>query len=694
MFAEPAWLWLLLLLPPLLVASLWLRRRSRRQRSGLVAPRLAPRLVLSGKPGFDALGLVSLHLALALIVLAQARPQWGETVTTLPQTGRNLLIAIDTSKSMLAADIPPSRLARAKLVAKDVIAALPGERIGVVAFAGTAFLQAPLTLDHTALVETIHQLDSRTIPLGGTNMSAALKLALATFEEAPGNSHALLLLTDGGETEGEASQLASQLAEAGVIVVATGIGTRAGAIVPDGEGSSQFVTDASSQPVRSALEEPILIQLAEASGGIRLVLDRNTDVPALVRTTLDRIDASAGEERIRREPIERYHWPLALGLLLLLFALVAETIARLPCPIPSPSPLPTPSAAAASPALSLSLLLLVATTPLSSSTAQEPSSAGLTSLLNRLLPFSKPAAPDPNQLLQSGELEQAQRSFAEQAAAAASPAAQSRARYGEGTAAYQRGEFRSAERAFSEALRSKHPADQANAHHALANSLFRNGETILEKLQEEAQAERSRRPPPAGESTPADPLKPVITRWEDALSHYESTLEIDPENKAALQNLEHVKARLEQLQQEQEEEQGEGEPEQGEPQEGEGEGEPQQGEPQEGEEGQDPDQEQESEGDPQHSDEQRPDLGGAEQPQEQSLDPGAPDGEDTSGELSAMDGEPAPDLPPTSPEQQVDPETGFNPEDARNLLRAYADEDPDAIRQDRRPYQSRPSRDY
>ena len=189
-FANPYFLLLLVALIPLVI----LRARSLRFRkqavTALVAPRLRHRLLIGNRPGTHWAGFTLQLIALALLIVALAGPRYGYTEETTIAEGRNILIGIDTSRSMLATDLQPDRLTRAKLAAHDLIHSLPGDRVGLIAFAGTSFLQAPLTVDHDAVIESISQLDTEIIPRGGTNIGRALALARETFAEAKSDSNA------------------------------------------------------------------------------------------------------------------------------------------------------------------------------------------------------------------------------------------------------------------------------------------------------------------------------------------------------------------------------------------------------------------------------------------------------------------------------------------------------------------------
>src|SRR3954470_16648777 len=201
-FADPYWAWWLFVLP---VLALFKIAADARAREGTLAFAASERLrtLLQGGTSMIRSGVrFGLQLlGLGFFILALTRPQFGTEDRQIDQNGRNILIAIDCSKSMLTEDVKPNRLTRAKLAAQDLLEKLPGDRVGVIAFAGRAFLQAPLTTDHEAVVETIQSLDHTTIPRGGSSLGSAITLALHSVEEMPGRQHGLIIFTDGQETD-------------------------------------------------------------------------------------------------------------------------------------------------------------------------------------------------------------------------------------------------------------------------------------------------------------------------------------------------------------------------------------------------------------------------------------------------------------------------------------------------------------
>src|SRR5580704_6788861 len=231
-FGEPALLWCLLALP--LFAALIVHNDRRRQKrlEQLVAVRLLPELTDSVARLQTLIKQALFLAALAAFVVALARPQVGSVEQNFEQHGRDIVLAIDTSKSMLSKDCAPNRLTRAKLAAQDVLDSMKGDRIGLIAFAGTAQVEAPLTTDYQTVLEAITQLDTKTVERGGTDITSAIHSAELALGKSEGTYRALVLLTDGEDLEEDAVAAARQAASYGIRIFTVGIGTKEGSAVP------------------------------------------------------------------------------------------------------------------------------------------------------------------------------------------------------------------------------------------------------------------------------------------------------------------------------------------------------------------------------------------------------------------------------------------------------------------------------
>src|SRR6266481_7041919 len=242
-FANKHLLWLLLVIPPAMVAFFWWAWRARQRLvTQFIQARLLPGLTVGISARRQRVGLAGLVLAVVCLILALARPQWGLDREEAKQRGLDIVIAIDTSKSMLAEDIAPNRLARAKLSALDLMQQARSDRLGLVAFAGSAFLQCPLTIDDAAFRQSVEALDVNVIPQGGTAVAEAIETASTAFKEAD-NHKILVLMTDGEDHDSGALEAARKAGETGLKIFTIGIGSPEGELlrIKDAKGRSDYI---------------------------------------------------------------------------------------------------------------------------------------------------------------------------------------------------------------------------------------------------------------------------------------------------------------------------------------------------------------------------------------------------------------------------------------------------------------------
>jgi Ca-activated chloride channel family protein len=261
--------------------------------------------------------------ALVFAALALAQPRYGFIEKETKQKGRDVIVAIDTSRSMMATDVSPTRLARAKLFTQDLVRLMQGDRVGLIAFAGSAFLQAPLTLDYSAVTNSLDELDTDLIPVGGTNLAAAINGALEAFGKAEGNTRALVVLTDGEELDADGIAAAKRAAQEGIRIFTVGIGSPEGSLIPIrlDDGQPDFVRDKAGKPVTSKLDESRLREIAAATGGFFIPIG-----PEAARDIFEKgiVPMELSENGVfnARQPIERYQWPLAVATILLALSLL------------------------------------------------------------------------------------------------------------------------------------------------------------------------------------------------------------------------------------------------------------------------------------------------------------------------------------------------------------------------------------
>ena len=326
-FAWPHAFWLL----ALPVALLWWELTHRRRAAATSRPKIlraeaGPRsLVLSPRqPTVSAATQprIWLGVGLALSIAALARPQWGRLEEPVFDQSREILLAIDLSRSMLTPDVKPSRLDRAKLLIQSLLEKLAGERVGLVVFSGTAFLQSPLSADYEILREFLPALNPEFLPEGGTNYGALIETSLQAFGTSSAADRFLVILSDGEATDEEWKNRVEELKKKNIRVLGLGVGTTAGGMIPDSNG--QFVKDERGAVVLSKLESATLQQLARDTGGVYRDASAWVDLAALVNETIETGRKGQFVEKNTIRLVERFQWPLALGLWCLIVSFCFE----------------------------------------------------------------------------------------------------------------------------------------------------------------------------------------------------------------------------------------------------------------------------------------------------------------------------------------------------------------------------------
>ena len=261
-------------------------------------------------------------LAVLFGCFAALRPWWGESLVPYTSKGRDVMVVFDVSKSMLATDLAPSRLEHARQLLREVVAKSPGDRFGLIVFAGRAYLECPLTSDSGSFNQYIKEISTSSMPFGGTNVEIAVEVALQALEASEGESRAILLLSDGDSLDGDTSKAIDLLKKAKVPLFVVGLGNpQIAALVPDPDNPGSFKRDSAGELAKSKLNEPLLQEFAQASGGIyvRSTITEN-GAQALARA-ISGLGTSTLEEGEKSFPIDRFHYFVALSLIFLVLYL-------------------------------------------------------------------------------------------------------------------------------------------------------------------------------------------------------------------------------------------------------------------------------------------------------------------------------------------------------------------------------------
>src|SRR4026208_140511 len=502
-FGAPQWLWGLFLIPILVALFVRSERRGLKRLQEFVSARLLPQLAGTVNRPRRMIRFALQLLGLALAIVSLAQPRWGYTFEDVKRKGLDLLIAVDTSRSMLSNDVQPTRLDRVKFAIQDLVGELQGDRVGLIAFAGRAFLQAPLTIDYDAVVEALNDLDTKTIPEGGTNISSAIILATQSFGKSAMGNRVLVIFTDGEELSGDAVKTAKEAADAGVRIFTVGVGTPQGSLIPvtGDDGQTSFVKDSSGRVVKSKLDDKRLREIAQTTGGFYVHLENGPRTMQQIQNEgLAKMLATEMDVRLSRRPIERYEWPLGAALIALALSILIPERKRA-----------RQRAYAAAPARNAAHAV-----------AGAPARATAVVALLMFLSSSLFATAPGLDAYRSGKFEDAYGQFQQTLKTHPQSRAEDKLQFDSGAAAYKLKDYSKAMESFSQALLSRDIGLQSKGHYNLGNTLYQRGETQK-----------------------SDDKK--LSDWTNALEHYEQTLKLDPQNKEAKDNYDYVKRKIEEL---------------------------------------------------------------------------------------------------------------------------------------------------
>lgn len=320
-FRHAYYLYMLTMLVPLAMLFYWLIEQRRRQLVRLMGAQAQARAART--VSYHRVRALLLLGAVAMGVVALARPQWGRYQDSVQSRGIDVIIAIDVSLSMLAEDELPSRLARAKRLGADLIERLRDNRIGLIAFAGSGAALMPLTLDTAALKSFLDPLDCRAVGDTSTSLVQAINRANESFKSVGRQSRLLIVISDGedqAENAVDAVRAASmEASNNGVMILSVGVGTASGGMIPLASlGASGFKLDNEGKPVVTRLDEAVLQTAAEMTRGIYLHTQPDGGEVAVITSLVERLEKGDLRDVLRRDREERFQYPLAIAILLLL----------------------------------------------------------------------------------------------------------------------------------------------------------------------------------------------------------------------------------------------------------------------------------------------------------------------------------------------------------------------------------------
>lgn len=310
-------LWFLLLLPLLLLIT-WLSIKWKKSKIDSVGDyKVFSRLFPNWSLNKEWIKSSFIFVAFALLIISWANPQWGSRMQKVKAKSSDVVIALDISQSMMATDISPNRMERSKQFLKELIKKLRGEKIGLLYFAGSAYLQMPLTNDYGTAMDLISSANPRQAGTQGTSLADAIELGIDVFSKESPTQKAMIIISDGENHETEAIEAAQLAREKGFFIYTLGVGTEEGAMIPFVEkGQSYFKQDKNGQPVKSALNTALLKEVAEAGGGKFYMIDQTLSALNKLDSEIEKIEKQEVEQRSFTDYNSFYQYFLFIAIFL------------------------------------------------------------------------------------------------------------------------------------------------------------------------------------------------------------------------------------------------------------------------------------------------------------------------------------------------------------------------------------------
>ncbi|MGJ8632431.1 MAG: VWA domain-containing protein [Luteolibacter sp.] len=512
-FQSPYWLLACITLPILALAAVLAVRFGKRPWEQFSAERLRGKLVRRAHPlpGWLAFGFAL--AAICALAFTMARPQGDAGYKTEKISGRNVMIALDLSRSMRVKDVAPDRLAQGKIVIYELLEKLQGDRIGLIGFAGTAFLSAPLTIDHAALKETVEQIDEEWVSMGGSDISLAVKLATDTLKETGQKNNLLIVISDGEDHEGDLDTIIADAERSGVTIFAIGVGSEDGGFVPHEDFPNGELVDRAGNKILSRLKPDVMRKLANETGGKYVMATGSGDIPTMIAAATAGMESFEMEGGKTRIVIEFFQWVLLPAIFFLMASILSGTRWR---------------------------------------------GIGRAGVAVGFLIFAQNGlgdqAGDAREAFADGRFDEARDGFRELADEGEDSESAFKFRLGEGLAAYEGSDFRGARSAYSEALLSEDGEVSGKAHEGMGNTLFQLGwmglsgseygtgentpdlEEFEKLVQDQLKRMGEEETPESGETNGYIRLEAIIVNWADAIFHYKSAISRQSDSGLAKRN--------------------------------------------------------------------------------------------------------------------------------------------------------------
>lgn len=319
-FEDPIYLWMLLIIPILVLMRFIAWRKRKRNLRKFGDPSLLKEMMPDVSKYRPTIKFCLLLSAITILIFMIARPQVGSKISHEKREGIEVLIALDISNSMLAQDVIPSRLEKSKLLIEDLVDHFTNDKVGLVVFAGDAFVQLPITNDYVSAKMFLQNINPSLITTQGTDLARAISLSQSCFTQREHIGRAIIVITDGEDHEGGALEAAREAYKKGINVFILGVGTSKGAPIPDGNGG--YLKDNSGQTVLSALNEQMCQQVAKAGNGVYIHVDNTSDAQEKLNKELSKLQSGISDTVVYSEYNEQFQ---IFGIILLLL-LIVETI--------------------------------------------------------------------------------------------------------------------------------------------------------------------------------------------------------------------------------------------------------------------------------------------------------------------------------------------------------------------------------